>query len=61
MNKLITKARTMTTDQILEAVNMIGGGQVSAEVRRVRAALIEVYEEREGEDAADALMDLIGL
>ena len=61
MEKLITKTRAMTTDQILEAVNIIGGGDVSKDARMVRAALIEVYQEREGEDAADALMDFIGL
>lgn len=61
MEKLIAKTRTMTTDQIYEAIMIIGGDHVSIERRMVRAALLEVYGEREGEFAADALMDLIGL
>jgi hypothetical protein len=61
MEKLIAKTRTMTTDQILEAVTIIGGGNVSTEELMVRAALIEVYGERKGDDAADALMDMLGM
>lgn len=61
MEKLIAKTSTMTTDQIYEAIMIIGGDHVSIERRMVRAALLEVYGEREGEFAADALMDLIGL
>jgi hypothetical protein len=61
MEKLIAKTRTMTTDQILEAITIIGGGHLTTEISMVRAALIEVYGEREGDDAADALMDMLGM
>jgi hypothetical protein len=61
MEKLINKTREMGTEQIRDLVAFIGGGQVSAEARMVRAALIEVFMEREGEEAADALMDSLGM
>jgi hypothetical protein len=61
MEKLINKVRNITTEQILEAVALIGGGQVSPEKGMVRAAMIEVFMEREGEEAADALMDSLGM
>lgn len=61
MEQLIAKARELTTDQIEHAVVAIGGGHVDKATRMARAALIEVYKEREGEDAADRLMDAISL
>jgi hypothetical protein len=51
----------MPTEQLLEGLALIGGGQVSAEKRMVRAAMIEVFMEREGEEAADDLMDSLGM
>lgn len=59
--KLQAKIQTMDTGLITAAVRMIGGGMVSVEEQMVRAYLIEEYENRNGEDAADALMDSIGL
>jgi hypothetical protein len=61
MEKLINKTRNMPTEQLLEGLALIGGGQVSAEKRMVRAAMIEVFMEREGEEAADDLMDSLGM
>ena len=61
MEKLINKAREMTTDMLLEAITSIGGGMVATDVRMVRAAMLEIYIEREGEEAGDALMSTIGL
>lgn len=61
METLKNKVREMTTAQIVESVKLIGGGHVDTDRRMVRAALIDVYAEREGEEAADALMDEIGL
>jgi hypothetical protein len=46
---------------IVEAVELIGGSTVSTEAALVRALLISEYEARHGENAADALMDRIGL
>lgn len=59
--KLVTKVAGMSTDQILEAVTLIGGGDVSPEQRVVRTHLLSEYERRAGGDAVDALMDAIGM
>jgi hypothetical protein len=40
---------------------MIGGGRVSQELNMVRAALFAAYRDRNGDDAADALLDSIGM
>ena len=62
MDKIINKVRTMTTAQILEGVKIIGGAfTVTTEQRMVRAALLEVYQERMGEDAIDSLMVELGM
>lgn len=59
MEKLIAAIESKTTKQILECVRMVGGA--TQEQRMVRAALIEVYGKRCGDEAADALMDELGL
>lgn len=61
MAKLIEAVQKYSTELILESVKVIGGGQVSEELRMARAALIEVYMQREGEEAADSLMDELGM
>jgi hypothetical protein len=61
MQKLIAKVNEYSTAMILDAVVAIGGGQVGEDKRMVRAALIEVYMQREGEDAADMLMTHLGM
>lgn len=61
MEKLIAAVQTQTTDEILAAILVIGGGQVATEPRMVRAALLEVYGQREGVDKADKLMDSLGM
>jgi hypothetical protein len=58
---LRARARAQSTETLVECVKVIGGGMVDINTRMVRAALIDVYEERAGEAAADALMDEIGL
>ena len=56
------RIRTQPTKLIVESIELIGGGyDVSENERRIRACLFDIYEEREGEDAVDALMDKIGL
>jgi hypothetical protein len=57
MEQLIQKAREQSTDEILYALTLIGGGEVSKPVQMARAALIEVYVEREGREAGETLMD----
>lgn len=60
MEQIMEGARECTTDQILEGVVALKDA-VSKHGRMARAALIEVYKEREGEEAAEVLMDSIGL
>ena len=61
MEKLIAQARKQSTETIKLAVKMLGGGHLPTEITMTRAALIEVFIEREGLEAGDALMDQIGL
>jgi hypothetical protein len=60
-NPLAATIDAMTTEQIREAVTLIGGGHVDTDKRMVRAHLIEAVITREGVEAGDALMDAIGL
>jgi hypothetical protein len=61
MEQMKEQIREKDTQTIYECVVLIGGGHVDTDKRMVRAALIDVYQEREGEEAADTLMDFIGL
>ena len=61
MENIKNKIREMTTQQIFECVVIIGGGQVDEEHRLVRACLLDIYQEREGEGAVDALLEVIGM
>jgi hypothetical protein len=61
MEKLIAHARKQSTQTIKGAVQMLGGEHLPTEETMVRAALIEVFIEREGPEAGDKLMDQIGL
>lgn len=62
MEKLIAAARKYTNTQVTDAIRVLGGGFLPDEDKRmVRGALIEVYAERFGDEAADKLMDEIGL
>lgn len=54
-----TQIRTQDTDTILSCIMQIGGGQVDTKERMVRACLIDIYEEREGQDATDTLLDIL--
>jgi len=59
MEKLIAKCRTLNDAQILEAAMLLQNATKEHE-RMARAAVHEVYIEREGEDAYDALLDILG-
>jgi hypothetical protein len=61
VEQLKAKARTQTTEMILDCLLMIGGGHVSEDERMVRAALIDVYIERTSPEDGDTLMDILGL
>lgn len=59
--KMKATARVLSTAQIVEAVKKLGGDHLPTAENMTRALLIDLYAEREGEEAADALMDEIGL
>jgi len=55
-------ANSQSTETIVSCIRLIGGSmEVPTEERLARAALIEVYKERAGDEAAEALMDEIGM
>ena len=61
VQQLTASLQSTSTTRLIEMIKMIGGGFVSTEEMMVRAALIDAYEAREGESAADELMTDIGL
>jgi hypothetical protein len=61
MEKLIEKARTQSTETILECLMIIGGGQVEVDSRMARAALLEVYKERTSDEELDMILDAMGM
>jgi hypothetical protein len=61
MEKLIEKARTQSTETILECLMIIGGGQVEVDSRMARAALLEVYKERTSDEELDLILDAMGM
>lgn len=54
-------ANQLPTERLIEAVRLMGGAILPREDNMARAALLTAYQEREGDDAMDALMDEIGL
>jgi hypothetical protein len=61
INTIISIASAGSTEQIEEAIVQLGGGDLDKNEQITRAALIEVFAKRNGAEAADALMDRIGL
>lgn len=62
IDQIMAASRHLSTTQIVDCVLEIGAGVTNTpEERMVRAALVDLYQEREGEEAADRLMDEIGL
>jgi|TARA_R100001163_G_C4886411_1_gene81408 hypothetical protein len=61
MEKLIERVRAMSTQSIKMAVKMMGGEHLPTEETMVRAALIEVFIEREGYEAGESLMEQVGM
>jgi len=51
----------MSTQSIKMAVKMMGGEHLPTEETMVRAALIEVFIEREGYEAGESLMEQVGM
>ena len=58
---LKNKIRSYSTDMILSCVQQIGGGHVDHDQRMVRACLLDIYQEREGEEMVEMLLELIGM
>ena len=61
MQTIISKLSTLSTDKILACLDHIGGGIGTTEEMMVRAAMIQVYIQRFGEDAGDKLMEKMGM
>jgi hypothetical protein len=58
--QMTSRIAGMSTEQILEAVVLIGGSD-DLDKAVVRVNLLAEYERREGGAAVDALMDAVGL
>lgn len=54
-------ANQLPTPRLIEAVRFMGGAVLPPAENMTRAALLTVYQTREGDEAMDALMDEIGL
>ncbi|NKF30454.1 hypothetical protein HER21_28710 [Pseudomonas sp. BGM005] len=54
-------ANQLPTPRLIEAVRLMGGAVLPVAENMARAALLTAYQEREGVQAMDALMDEIGL
>ena len=61
MEKMKKAARQRKTSTLKDAVMMIGGGNVSTELRMSRAVMLDVICEREGEEACDAILNVLGM
>lgn len=54
-------ARTQSTETLIEAIKLIGGGLVSVDRRMARACMIDIYTERAGEAATNVLLGELGM
>ncbi|WP_282364365.1 hypothetical protein [Pseudomonas sp. PS01297] len=54
-------ANQLPTSRLIEVVHLMGGAILPPAENMTRAALLTVYQDREGDNALDALMDEIGL
>ncbi|MCD5980530.1 hypothetical protein AUC61_23830 [Pseudomonas sp. S25] len=59
--KMQQAADQLPTSRLIEAVRFLGGDLLPPAENMTRAALLTAYQNREGDDAVDALMDEIGL
>ena len=58
---LMAATRGASTNQLVEGARMLTRPEITTDERTVRAAMIEVLIEREGQKAGDDLMDSLGL
>jgi hypothetical protein len=61
MDQLMGKVRERSTQTIFDCCIAMSGKMKTTEQLMARAALIEVYAEREGDAQCEALMDLMGI
>ena len=61
MEAMIQAAMTRDAKTLLDAIRMIGGGDVDENHRMARAAMIEAIYRKNGIEACDAIMDEIGI
>jgi len=61
MAKLIAKAMEMTPEQMIEAVMLLGGGELPRDKYLVRCAILTAYENKTSGEEVDALMDALGM
>lgn len=61
MERLLAKARQYDTVTILTCIIKLSADPLDETTRMARAALIEVYNERLGDDATEALLDALEL
>ncbi|WP_324729621.1 hypothetical protein [Pseudomonas chlororaphis] len=54
-------ADQLPTSRLLEAIRHMGGAVLPPAENMTRAALLTAYQNRQGDDALDELMDEIGL
>ena len=60
MDPLTARVRSLSDDALTGALRELGGGALWVDHSTVRAALLDEYERRHGDDV-DAFMDEIGL
>jgi hypothetical protein len=61
MERMKAYARTIPTPVLIDAIMLLGGGRLDTDHNMARAALLDVYAERMGDEECDALMDLLGM
>ena len=59
INTIKEAASQQDTETIKKAIREIGGGHVEENVRMVRASMLDIIFEREGENAFEALCEEI--
>lgn len=58
INKIV---RGLTQDQLVTAIDLLGGGNLDADKNFVRATLLGEYERRYGGEACDRFMTALGM
>ena len=62
MNRLLDRCRAMTIQQLVETIHLVHNQRPLTDDQIVaRAAMLMIYEEKMGEEAADSLLDALGL